>query len=192
MRWASCTTWLLVSTKPSGVKTKPEPFPPRRPWRTSMLTTAGLTRSAAAVTASEYGSSAGAAAPNRVTDMVVPQDPAAHRTVATLAAASAGRGDAGRRESGPVPCPDGGIGRRAGFRYQWWQHRGGSSPFLGRERCAPMRWHDEHDLSGQRKRRYSQRSPRDPFDHRCARAVEHPRAKANVGRRDKTAPFTKR
>ena len=29
------------------------------------------------------------------------------------------------------PRPDGGIGRRAGFRYQWWQHRGGSSPFLG-------------------------------------------------------------
>jgi len=57
---APLTTWLLVSTKPSGVNTKPEPVPsmrprePRRPappcaarWRTSMLTTAGPTASAA-------------------------------------------------------------------------------------------------------------------------------------------------
>jgi hypothetical protein len=40
---------------------------------------------------------------------------------------------AGRRESQSVPRPDGGIGRRAGFRYQWWQHRGGSSPFLAKK-----------------------------------------------------------
>ena len=63
-RWASWTTWLLVSTKPSGVKTNPEPLPPCRPLRTSMLTTAGLTRSAAAVTASrvriECGDAVGA------------------------------------------------------------------------------------------------------------------------------------
>src|SRR5579863_1777632 len=32
----------------------------------------------------------------------------------------------------PVPaCPDGGIGRRAGFRYLWPKGRGGSSPLLG-------------------------------------------------------------
>ncbi len=35
------------------------------------------------------------------------------------------------RESASVHRPDGGIGRRAGFRYQWPQGRGGSSPFLG-------------------------------------------------------------
>jgi hypothetical protein len=28
-------------------------------------------------------------------------------------------------------CPDGGIGRRAGFRCQWPLGRGGSSPLLG-------------------------------------------------------------
>ena len=28
-------------------------------------------------------------------------------------------------------CPGGGIGRRAGFRYQWLNGRGGSSPLLG-------------------------------------------------------------
>jgi hypothetical protein len=43
--------------KPSGVTTKPEPLPaasPRRSgWRTSILTTDGLTDSAACVTACE-------------------------------------------------------------------------------------------------------------------------------------------
>ena len=53
MRRASWTTWLFVMMNPSGVKTKPLPLPPLRPERTSMQTTAGLTRSAAAVTASE-------------------------------------------------------------------------------------------------------------------------------------------
>ena len=68
---APCTTWLLVMMKPSGVKTKPEPLPAgiwrkassppgarrrsrsvsRR--RTSMFTTEGLTRRAAAMTARE-------------------------------------------------------------------------------------------------------------------------------------------
>src|SRR5919197_1730147 len=64
-REAPWTTWLFVRTKPSGVKTKPEPPPPepRRPRaspprreRTSMLTTEGLTRSAAPTTAREYAS----------------------------------------------------------------------------------------------------------------------------------------
>src|SRR5512143_275174 len=30
-----------------------------------------------------------------------------------------------------APCPGGGIGRRAGFRCQWGNTRGGSSPLLG-------------------------------------------------------------
>jgi len=56
IRVASCTTWLLVSTNPSGVNTNPEPLPgtsragrPRRSTlcRTSTLTTAGPTFSAA-------------------------------------------------------------------------------------------------------------------------------------------------
>src|SRR5256886_7350151 len=65
-RVASWTTWLVVSTNPSGVNTNPEPFPgtsragrPRRStlWRTSTLTTAGPTCSAAPGTACEYASS---------------------------------------------------------------------------------------------------------------------------------------
>src|SRR6185437_14242723 len=32
---------------------------------------------------------------------------------------------------GPQPCPGGGIGRRAGFRYLWPQGRGSSSLLLG-------------------------------------------------------------
>ena len=71
-RLAPCTTWLLVMTKPSGVKTKPEPLPagtsakasspaPARGGvrarlsrrRTSMFTTDGLTWRAAAMTARE-------------------------------------------------------------------------------------------------------------------------------------------
>ena len=63
---APWTTWLLVRTKPSGVKTKPEPLPlaSRRPragappgWRNvliaSMKTTEGLIRSAVSTTARE-------------------------------------------------------------------------------------------------------------------------------------------
>src|SRR3989454_8914641 len=66
MRVASCTTWLFVRTNPSGVNTNPEPLPgtsragrPRRSTlcRTSTLTTAGPTPSAAPVTAPEYASS---------------------------------------------------------------------------------------------------------------------------------------
>src|SRR5512143_307648 len=59
---APCTTWLLVSTKPSGVNTNPEPPPsrwrPERPRRAcdSTLTTAGATRSVACTTAREYAS----------------------------------------------------------------------------------------------------------------------------------------
>src|ERR1700760_4087867 len=52
----------------------PEPLPPPRPFRTSIETTAGLTRSAAAVTACEYGSRiAGAATPTKESDIPVPQ-----------------------------------------------------------------------------------------------------------------------
>src|SRR5262249_10764092 len=67
---APCTTWLLVKIKPSGVNTKPEPLPRNSAGRreedacrlswlclTSILTTDGLTFSAAAVTAREYASS---------------------------------------------------------------------------------------------------------------------------------------
>jgi hypothetical protein len=43
------TTWLLVRTRPSGVKTTPDPAPPS----TSILTTDGPTSSTAAMTASE-------------------------------------------------------------------------------------------------------------------------------------------
>jgi hypothetical protein len=52
-------TWLFVIVRPSGVKTKPEPEPPGPPFdpSTSILTTDGLTRSTAAVTALEYASS---------------------------------------------------------------------------------------------------------------------------------------
>ena len=54
---APVTTWLFVRMKPSGVKRKPEPPPrcsPRRPCcRTSMLTTEGVMRAAAEVTAEE-------------------------------------------------------------------------------------------------------------------------------------------
>src|SRR5690242_19304281 len=65
-RVALWTTWLFVRTNPSGVNTKPEPLPgtslagrPRRSvrCRTSTLTTAGPTFSAAAVTARKYASS---------------------------------------------------------------------------------------------------------------------------------------
>src|SRR6202034_3983503 len=88
--------------------------------------TAGLTRSAAAVTACESGSIADASSTARIgRDIpVIPNR----------------RSPVGFRWSGAArlpsrtqlhPRPDGGIGRRAGFRYQWWQHRGGSSPFLG-------------------------------------------------------------
>ena len=50
---APCTTWLLVITKPSGVKMNPDPAPPRRPFAavTSMFTTAGPISSTAPVTA---------------------------------------------------------------------------------------------------------------------------------------------
>src|SRR6266568_2424302 len=62
-------TWLLVNAKPSGVKMKPEPLPPRlgRAPRlgldgagnsTSILMTDGATRSTALVTTREYASSA--------------------------------------------------------------------------------------------------------------------------------------
>lgn len=41
-------------------------------------------------------------------------------------------------------CPGGGIGRRTSFRCWRWQHRGGSSPFLGtkgsRCRLFPINW----------------------------------------------------
>lgn len=54
---------------------KPDPFPPRRPLRASIQTTAGLTRSAVAVTASEYGSRrVGASAPTRERNIVVTQN----------------------------------------------------------------------------------------------------------------------
>src|SRR5450432_2111635 len=56
---APWTTWLLVMTKPSGVKIKPEPLPPRpRADSTCMRTTEGLTDSATCVTTCEYASSA--------------------------------------------------------------------------------------------------------------------------------------
>src|SRR2546426_7013819 len=66
MRVASCTTWLFVRTNPSGVNTNPEPLPgtsragrPRRSTlcRTSTLTTAGPTPSAAPDTFREHQSS---------------------------------------------------------------------------------------------------------------------------------------
>ena len=56
---APCATWLLVRISPSGVNTKPDPLPcavdRRRPFDrvTSILTTDGLTRSTALVTAWE-------------------------------------------------------------------------------------------------------------------------------------------
>jgi hypothetical protein len=51
---APSTTWLLVSTSPSGEMTTPEPTPPRPPaLARSTRTTAGPTRSATAMTASE-------------------------------------------------------------------------------------------------------------------------------------------
>ncbi len=69
IRLAPLTTWLLVSTKPSGVNTNPDPLPTdslgargRRPGRcwpfspppwTSMRTTDGLTAAATAVTVRE-------------------------------------------------------------------------------------------------------------------------------------------
>ena len=67
MRSESATTWLFVSTKPSGVKTKPEPLPEsRRRWdlafSTSTFTTDGLSSSATHVTVFEYASRASASA----------------------------------------------------------------------------------------------------------------------------------
>jgi hypothetical protein len=66
---APWTTWLLVSAKPSGVKTNPEPLPaagaPRGVPRlgaasvTSRCTTAGPVRSTARTTACEYASKSG-------------------------------------------------------------------------------------------------------------------------------------
>ena len=58
IRLARATTWLLVRTKPSGVKMKPDPLPPgslsdRREERTSMLTTAGPTLRTASTTVRE-------------------------------------------------------------------------------------------------------------------------------------------
>ena len=59
-RRAPWTTWLLVRMRPSGVKTNPEPCPPRagRPVScpTSMVTTDGPTASTARTTACEYAS----------------------------------------------------------------------------------------------------------------------------------------
>ena len=54
--WTPPTTWLLVSTRPSGATMTPEPVPP--PGRpslafTSMRTTAGPTRSTTSMTARE-------------------------------------------------------------------------------------------------------------------------------------------
>ena len=37
-------------------------------------------------------------------------------------------------------CPGGGIGRRAGFRYQWLNGRGGSSPLLGTMENPGLSW----------------------------------------------------
>ncbi len=53
--FAPSTTWLLVSTSPSGAMITPEPMPPGRPCalRTSTRTTAGPTLSATDVTACE-------------------------------------------------------------------------------------------------------------------------------------------
>ena len=61
LRWRPPATWLLVRISPSGVKTNPEPLPGRVPCAlrvrtflcTSILTTAGLTPSAAETTACE-------------------------------------------------------------------------------------------------------------------------------------------
>ena len=60
MRAAPPTTWLLVSTSPSGDTITPEPVPPCRalfcaasPARTSSRTTAGLTLSTTSITARE-------------------------------------------------------------------------------------------------------------------------------------------
>ncbi len=52
---APATTWLLVSTSPSGAITTPEPTPPGRPLapRVSTRTTAGPTASATVITALE-------------------------------------------------------------------------------------------------------------------------------------------
>ena len=55
-RAAPPTTWLLVSTRPSGATMTPEPEPARaalRPCQTSMRTTAGPTRSTTSVIAAE-------------------------------------------------------------------------------------------------------------------------------------------
>ena len=72
MRFAPLTTWLFVSTYPSGVTTNPEPLPiarlgpaPRSPPLgpagagpcTSIFTTEALTCSATDVTVREYASS---------------------------------------------------------------------------------------------------------------------------------------
>ncbi len=60
MRAAPPTTWLLVSTSPSGDTITPEPVPPWRaffcidpPALTSSRTTAGLTASTTSITARE-------------------------------------------------------------------------------------------------------------------------------------------
>ena len=61
IRLAPCTTWLLVSAKPSAVNTTPEPLAagPGRPSGRAACrcSTAGDTASAAAMTAREYASS---------------------------------------------------------------------------------------------------------------------------------------
>ncbi len=57
MSFEAPTTWLLVSTRPSGEMTMPEPSPPRSrlPFRApvSTRTTAGPTRSVVEMTARE-------------------------------------------------------------------------------------------------------------------------------------------
>src|SRR5437764_277380 len=53
MRRAPCTTWLFVSSSPSGVKANAEPLPARRSNATCRCATAGATASTAATTAAE-------------------------------------------------------------------------------------------------------------------------------------------
>ena len=125
MRRASWTTWLFVMMNPSGVKTKPLPLPPVRAGahldaddrRTDPLRGGGYSLRVRVERGGTFSDEEGQG-------HVGPSKPPAAR-------AGFGKGRLGRPELRSAPCPDGGIGRRAGFRYQWWQHRGGSSPFLG-------------------------------------------------------------